>query len=181
MRCLKKMLIPVLLLSAALLLSGCVFTIDPKDSTLSQTPPSSPNGTGNNNSGGVQDSNARTIEITLTLQEIAKHSSANDCWMAIGGRVLDLSNFTSHPSGSTYAPYCGTDATNAYNTKGGRGAPHSSTASSMFADFFIGNLGDKIKVFVSGTSVASGIAKDANSRPASTPGGRDDDFEEGDD
>ena len=66
--------------------------------------------------------------------------------MAIDNQVLDLSPFTSHPGGSTYVPFCGTDATQAFNTKGGGGSPHSSTATAMFAQYLIGTLGSTITI-----------------------------------
>jgi cytochrome b involved in lipid metabolism len=75
------------------------------------------------------------------MEEVAKHNSANDCWMVIRGSVLDLTSFSNHPGGSTYVPFCGTDATNAFDTKGGNGNPHSSYANSLLASFTIGQLG----------------------------------------
>lgn len=58
--------------------------------------------------------------------------------MAINGSVYDLSAFSNHPGGEAYVPYCGTDATQAYATKGGMGRPHSGNAVSMLPRYFIG-------------------------------------------
>ena len=78
---------------------------------------------------------------TLTMEEVAKHNSANDCWMVIYGDVLNLTYLSSHPGGSTYVPYCGTEATQAFDTKGGRGNTHSSGAVADLSAYTIGVLG----------------------------------------
>lgn len=85
-------------------------------------------------------------QSSLTMAEIARHSTANDCWMVIGGSVYDLSSFTNHPGGSTYVPYCGTDATVAFNTKGGTGSSHSGIAVSMLPQFLMGTLGQAVQM-----------------------------------
>ncbi|MFA6214065.1 MAG: cytochrome b5-like heme/steroid binding domain-containing protein [Candidatus Micrarchaeia archaeon] len=77
----------------------------------------------------------------LTLSEVARHNSETDCWLVISGGVYDLSSFTSHPGGMAYVPFCGTDATNAFATKGGKGSSHSSSAAAMLPNFEIGLLG----------------------------------------
>lgn len=74
----------------------------------------------------------------ITLAVLATHNTAADCWMAINGSVYDLSNFSSHPGGMAYVPYCGTDATSAYDTKGGTGKPHSANAHAMLPQYYVG-------------------------------------------
>ncbi len=85
-----------------------------------------------------------SISIILTAAEVAKHSAKGDCWLIINGVVYDLSNFTTHPGGDAYVPYCGTDATEAYATKGGKGQPHSTRADSMLPNFEVGPLGQTV-------------------------------------
>ena len=85
-----------------------------------------------------------SISIILTAAEVAKHSAKGDCWLIIHGVVYDLSNFTTHPGGDAYVPYCGTDATEAYATKGGKGQPHSTRADSMLPNFEVGPLGQTV-------------------------------------
>ncbi|MFA6907398.1 MAG: cytochrome b5 domain-containing protein [Candidatus Micrarchaeia archaeon] len=80
-------------------------------------------------------------QTILTLGEVAKHSTQSDCWLAISGAVYDLTSFSNHPGGTAYVPFCGTDATNAFATKGGRGSPHSANAVAMLPNFRIGLLG----------------------------------------
>lgn len=84
--------------------------------------------------------------VSLSPAEIAKHSSPSDCWIIISGKVYDVTaHLQNHPAGAgSITPYCGQDATTAYNTKGGRGAPHSSFADSTLGPILLGNLGDMV-------------------------------------
>ena len=81
--------------------------------------------------------------VTLTSAEVAKHSVFGDCWMIISDKVYDMSDFTNHPGGTAYVPYCGTDATVGFETKGGRGA-HSVNAHAMLDNYYIGDFGQTI-------------------------------------
>lgn len=120
----------VVLIVAVILFSGCVSSggSNYPNNSMAQSAPQ-------NGSIAVSPSPQNAI----TLGEVAKHSSAADCWMIIGSSVVDLSSYTSHPSGATYAAYCGKNATGAYNSiKGGRG--HSGFADALVADYSIGKL-----------------------------------------
>ena len=38
---------------------------------------------------------------TFTVEEVAKHNQANDCWIIIENKVYDMTKFlSSHPGGS---------------------------------------------------------------------------------
>ena len=76
------------------------------------------------------------------MTEIVKHSSESNCWLLINNKVYDVTKFISdHPGGvAQIIPYCGKEATKAFDTQGGRGRPHSPTADEMLKDYFIGNL-----------------------------------------
>ncbi|MEY4409003.1 MAG: hypothetical protein RLZZ138_254 [Actinomycetota bacterium] len=52
----------------------------------------------------------------ITLEELAKHSTTADCWTAVEGKVIDLTDYLSkHPGGSAVlSRICGTDGTNAF-------------------------------------------------------------------
>ena len=76
-----------------------------------------------------------------TLAELARHSTPEDCWMAIGGKVHDVTAYLpEHPSApSVILPWCGKDADQAYRTKT-RGRPHSVEADRLLRRYFIGEL-----------------------------------------
>lgn len=52
----------------------------------------------------------------ITLEELAKHNTTGDCWTAVEGKVIDLTDYLSkHPGGSAVlSRICGTDGTNAF-------------------------------------------------------------------
>ncbi len=132
----------VILLMAVILLAGC--TINPQDSVPKQNQSGTIAGTGVGGQGNAGGAQSTTGTVTLTMAEIAKHNRAGDCWMVIYGDVLDLSSFTVHPGGSTYVPYCGTEATAAFDNKGGTGRPHSASAVAMLGPYTIGKLGQTV-------------------------------------
>jgi cytochrome b involved in lipid metabolism len=84
---------------------------------------------------------ADAAERGITLKEVARHASAGDCWMAIRGAVNDLSAYLpKHPSPPELVlPWCGKEATEAYNTKT-KGRPHSPYADELLAKYRIGAL-----------------------------------------
>jgi cytochrome b involved in lipid metabolism len=81
-------------------------------------------------------------EVKLTIEEVAKHSSRNDCWLIINERVYDITNFiASHPGGIVIQQGCGKDATMLFETRPmGSGTAHSERARSLRDDYYIGNL-----------------------------------------
>jgi len=78
---------------------------------------------------------------TKTLAELAKHAAPGNCWMAIRGSVYDLSTYLpAHPSPPEIVlPWCGKEATEAYNTKT-KGRPHAPYADELLAKYRIGTL-----------------------------------------
>ncbi|EXI74711.1 MAG: Soluble cytochrome b558 [Candidatus Accumulibacter sp. SK-11] len=80
-------------------------------------------------------------ERTIPAAELARHSLPDDCWMAIRGVVHDLSTYLpEHPSRpSEVVPWCGREATEAYDTKN-RGRPHSARADELLTTYRIGRL-----------------------------------------
>ena len=77
----------------------------------------------------------------LTATEVATHNSSKSCYLIVNNKVYDVTTFLQmHPGGGgLITPYCGKEATQAFNTQGG-GGRHSSTAASMLTDYYIGNL-----------------------------------------
>jgi cytochrome b involved in lipid metabolism len=90
--------------------------------------------------------------LILDMNEIGKHNKSSDCWYLISGKVYNITSFFgSHPGGnSTMAPSCGKDATSAYMTKdpnatsNGSKSAHSSNATSMLDNYYIGDLNQTI-------------------------------------
>ncbi|HKV78267.1 MAG TPA: cytochrome b5-like heme/steroid binding domain-containing protein [Candidatus Sulfotelmatobacter sp.] len=86
-----------------------------------------------------------------TMADVAKHNSSTDCWLVLNKtEVYNVTAFLSvHPAGAApITPYCGADATTAFNNVG-----HSSSAVAMEATYLIGNLvASAISVSVSPTT-----------------------------
>lgn len=80
---------------------------------------------------------------TYTLEEVAAHDSLEACWMAIEGKVYDLSGYIpDHPTPpSVIKPWCGREATEGMRTKG-YGRDHSAAAWGMLDDYLIGRLSE---------------------------------------
>lgn len=80
---------------------------------------------------------------TFTVDQVASHSTVKDCWLIINDKVYSVGRFLGeHPGGaSTITPYCGKEATKAFDTqdRGSRGG-HSTQATQMLADYLVGSL-----------------------------------------
>ncbi|MBP9813499.1 cytochrome b5 domain-containing protein [Candidatus Saccharibacteria bacterium] len=104
--------------------------------------------TGSTNSSSSTEPNSNTgnngsTTKSFALSEVAQHSNSKDCWLAINGKVYDVTKYIyDHPGGaSEIIDTCGTDATVAFKTMNRPGnKTHSSSANQMLADYFIGNL-----------------------------------------
>lgn len=76
----------------------------------------------------------------ITLAELQKHNSASDCWMAIDGKVYDVTNFISqHPGEDEILRGCGIDATAVFRGETG-GHAHSSSAELKKDEFLVGDF-----------------------------------------
>jgi cytochrome b involved in lipid metabolism len=76
---------------------------------------------------------------SITISDVAKHSTATDCWSAVSGGVYDLTAWIpQHPGGSgVIEAMCGSDGTAAYNSQ----HKGQSTPNKVLAGFQIGTLG----------------------------------------
>jgi len=84
---------------------------------------------------------AVTVSTGVTIEEIAKHTSASSCWMAINGNVYDVTKYiTNHPGGDTILLGCGKDATDLFTGIAAMGKRHSSKAQSALSQFLVGSL-----------------------------------------
>lgn len=80
---------------------------------------------------------------TFSSSEVAAHNSSNNCWIIINDKVYEVTQYlSSHPGGSeTIIPYCGQDATRAFETKDmPRPKPHSTYARNLLENFYLGDL-----------------------------------------
>lgn len=78
---------------------------------------------------------------TYTLDEVAQHNTASDCWMAIDGNVYDVTQYIpQHDNQFNIRPWCGTDATTDYHNMAGRGQDHNAKADQILASYMIGTL-----------------------------------------
>lgn len=85
---------------------------------------------------------AETGELPeFTLEEVERHDTLEDCWMAIENKVYDLTDYIpDHPAPpSVIEPWCGREATEGMRTKG-YGRDHSGAAWSMLDEYQIGTL-----------------------------------------
>jgi uncharacterized protein YjdB len=96
-----------------------------------------------------------------TLADVAKHNSSTDCWIILNKtEVYNVTSYLSmHPAGAgPITPYCGADATTAFNNVG-----HSSHAVSLEATYLIGNLvASAISVSVSPTTATVTVGQTQN-------------------
>lgn len=104
---------------------------------------------------------------SYTLEEIAAHASSTDCWMAISGNVYNVTDYLPiHNREFNIIAWCGTDATNDYNTKAGRGQNHSLKAQELLANYQIGTLsglqGDAVTSTAAANVVAARTVKNYN-------------------
>lgn len=82
-----------------------------------------------------------TSNSQITLSEISNHSTSQDCWMAIGGSVYDVTKFIpEHPGEDQILLGCGKDATQMFNNRPADGGSHSNRARNLLNQFQIGNL-----------------------------------------
>lgn len=88
-------------------------------------------------------SGAPPIKVSkdFRLADVAQHAREDDCWMAINGKVYDLSAYIpEHPSRpDIILPWCGKEASEAYRTKM-KGRAHSSMANQLLETYETGNL-----------------------------------------
>jgi len=98
--------------------------------------------TSNSNS-NVKSTNAPVS--VLTAAEVAKHNTAQNCWMIVNGKVYDLTSLVYSHSGGSQAILqdCGKDGSVGFNTKYGQGG-HSSNANSILNSFYLGDLNQQI-------------------------------------
>ncbi len=86
---------------------------------------------------------AVAADKTYSLADVGRHTTAGDCWMAIGGQVYDFTHYLpQHPSDpALFVSWCGREATQAYQTKT-KGRAHSPYADQLLPKYRIGALAE---------------------------------------
>lgn len=88
--------------------------------------------------------NSETLK-TIFLSEIAKNSTSDSCWMAIKGKVYDVTPFVKsgfHPGKDAILMGCGKDATELFVSRPNGSGSHSEKAFSSLSKYEIGILAD---------------------------------------
>ncbi|MEI8270159.1 MAG: cytochrome b5-like heme/steroid binding domain-containing protein, partial [bacterium] len=90
--------------------------------------------------------NTNVTDTKLTPAEIAKHNTNSDCWIIVNSKVYNISGYaSSHPGGTrNITNYCGKESTNAFDTKGGKGNSHSTSANNLLDQYYVGNLNQNV-------------------------------------
>lgn len=79
----------------------------------------------------------------ITMDEVAKHASAEDCWVVVAGKVYDATDLVSEHEArrQDIAKRCGRDSTVAYATKeAAPPEPHSAEADERLKSVYLGDL-----------------------------------------
>jgi len=78
-----------------------------------------------------------------SLEEVAKHNKESDCWVAVNGKVLDVTKFLDdHPGGKmAIMTFAGRDASEEFNM-----VHEAGTLEKYASDFILGNLKLKAKL-----------------------------------
>lgn len=78
---------------------------------------------------------------TLSVTEISKHNSVQDCWVIISNNVYDVTSYINlHPGGaSRISSYCGGDMTQAFLSQ-----PHSSLANQEHTMMLLGPVNGQV-------------------------------------
>lgn len=87
-----------------------------------------------------------TIETkVISLEEVVTHNNETDCWLAIEGKVYDVTEFIpKHPGGKAIIGGCGKDATALFNERPtSNKGPHPAQARELLKGFYIGDLKQK--------------------------------------
>jgi cytochrome b involved in lipid metabolism len=121
--------IVVVSLIISVFLSGCT-SINPMKSTSNVTPTP------------TQELTPIPIEVKqITTDELSSHNKPTDCWLAIDGKVYDVTTFVSrHPGKDAILQGCGKDATSLFESRPGDGSSHSNSARNLLPNFFVGDL-----------------------------------------
>lgn len=144
----NKSLMIVSLLGGILIVAIIVFLAS-KDAASPTNPLNQSNASTAKNNQSENSDKQKTVDLkNFTKEEIAQHSTKEDCWTIIEDSVYDLTSFIGrHPGGDQVVRACGTDGTSLFTERRtedgqsvGSGTPHSSNANAQLSDLKIGDL-----------------------------------------
>ena len=76
-----------------------------------------------------------------TIDDVAEHNTENDCWVIYDNGVYDITNYVAeHDRYMDIRSWCGTDITEAFETKDGTGRDHKSSSYALLETFYIDTL-----------------------------------------
>ena len=81
--------------------------------------------------------------ISYTLTQVAEHGNKDSCWLAIEGKVYDVTPYIEsgfHPGKEAILNGCGKDATEIFNNRPNGSGSHSEKARGFLPKFLIGEL-----------------------------------------
>lgn len=140
-----------LVVGLAVLLAGCNLTSggDEVDESATDTQVEKQATAGESEESKEGDENGGAMEKdsneggSYTLSEVAEHDSEDDCWLAIEGKVYDVTEYAAsgkHGGGDAILLGCGTDATELYNDRPNGSGAHSEKARSFLPNYEIGDV-----------------------------------------
>lgn len=112
--------------------------------------------------------NANT-PLGLSVVAVAEHASPADCWIIVSSKVYDVTTYLArHPGGAfRITPYCGKDATVAFQTQGGEGT-HSSVATQDLLALYVGEVSSVEASAVPPVSAAPNVNTTLATAPVNT-------------
>lgn len=139
-----KNLVPVLGVIVLIGIAGVVFVATSNQSQEETRNIESTNNLdgGETNMGDQADEQITEEVQGYTLAEIAQYNTTSSCWMAVDGKVYDVTSYINrHPGGSaSIASGCGTDATEIFFERPSDGESHSNNAVRQLEQYYIGKL-----------------------------------------
>lgn len=80
--------------------------------------------------------------LTYTSEQVSVHSAEDDCWMIVGDKVYDVTQYIPfHPGGKMILGGCGKDATELFMTRPTNlNTPHPEEAFQKLEDYYIGDF-----------------------------------------
>lgn len=134
----KKFKLSLIIPALALLLAACS-TSTPTEESPSPAPEAVMEVDTNDSTESAEAMEGGSMPYTLA--QVAGHSSPEDCWLVIEGKVYDVSNYAdTHPGEEAVYLGCGKDATEMFNDRPNGSGAHSEKARSFLPNFYIGDL-----------------------------------------